>query len=346
VAFNVTDATDAASPGAGSPVQWQGFLQSISQDQLQQYQSSKGGNASTPGASNPDAAIVQSLRASFHTDSASESAPLGTKDVGHWANCSSPCVYSGLKGGAYSFQAKGVDAAGNAGPASSVYAFQLQGADKGLPTWALATIIAGSCVVGIALLALLFCWCRRNKRTVDMGRPTGSAPSYYGSSMGPYPYAGGRPPTGYSNGYSAGSGYHPDVYSRPGAGWEAYNATTGGYVSSSSSRDSASGHTTVTVPEDPIEAQELALALAASQRQQSAGAGVVTPVHEPYTDDELRQAIEASLREAQNPAPPTDSDAELRAAIEASLEEQAQRARQQAMFPGWGQYYDRWPPGN
>jgi len=353
VEFNVTDSSDAANPGAASPVQWQGFLKSISDEEYQQYVKAGPALPSTNGGT-----AVQSLRVAIRSQNGDAPAPLSRGDVGQWANCSSSCVYDGLKGGAYAFQAKGTDAAGNAGEPSAPYPFMLEGSSKSLPTWALATIIAGSCIVGFILLGMLWwcCW-KRPRRAQAMGRPpTGTI-----TSSAAEPYYGAYPPVAYGHANGNSNGSYPYSSTSPAAGWGAYPAN--GAISSSTyggrnsnSGDGGSIYGTVAIPEDPIEAQELALALAVSKQQQelarqqcraaTAPALVVADVADD-ADDELRRAIEASLRDSQQIRNPTGNspasgrfpedasyDAEMRTAIQASLQEEAQRAQEEAFF-GW-----------
>lgn len=356
VTFTLIDSTDPGNTGFGSPVQWQGLLQSISDAQYSQYQgmyntSSPSNNGSSPGLS-PSTGTSGGSVITVPTSPSKTSAPapanlqgaavsavtgvgnitnyvmaatsvngpaLGPGDVGQWTNCSAQCTYAGLSGGKYSFQARGVDQAGNMGQASTPpYPIYLQGASKGLPTWALAVIIAGSCVVGLTLLAAMWWWCCRRRPTV--AHPPRSQPAVahgaYGASA-TYPIAG-------ATWYGANGGTYPHAPLPAGMNGYRQNGVPATHL------------------EDPIEAQELALALAASKRE-----GRTRGRPTDAEDTELRRALEASMREQRsNPFSRDEENAQMRAAIEASLHVDMHAATWQPSAPPQSAdlSVEEWPP--
>ena len=54
------------------------------------------------------------------------SSSTGASAVGNWTNCSSPCTYTGLPSGYYSFSVREVDTAGNVGNATTPSPFQVE----------------------------------------------------------------------------------------------------------------------------------------------------------------------------------------------------------------------------
>ena len=335
VSFNLSDASPAAA--TGSPVQWQALLSSITLEQYQAYTNGSGGGGSGGGGGAGGGSITQSIKANAE---APQAAALGKGAVGQWENCSAQCTFNGLAGGAYTFQARGIDAAGNAGPASEPYPLQVTGASSsGLPTWAIA-VIAGVGGVAVILAAVAICCCCRRSRAAAAARPPPGAISSSAVYSSYPPHAangwGGQPPAAYSS-------PPPPYYYQP----------TNGYFNGGTAWGGASqnGRAALPPPQDPVEAQELALALAASERQarldrEALGAFERSPAPPPAVDHdaELRAAIEASLYEPRRPPPPPpppgaddlDEEAQLRVAMEASLREQ----RVRAASPG----NEVWPP--
>jgi hypothetical protein len=320
--FSLSDASIPPSqpPTLGSPVQWQTLLQSITQEQFDAYRSgAAGGGANTPGPK-----TVQSLRADTAAadEPAQQAVTLGKGDVGDWANCGDVCTYEGLAGGSYVFQARGTDAAGNAGTASAPYPFQATGAaSSGLPSWALPVIAGVGGVALLLILASIVTCCRRRRREAAARPPPGAM---HANGAAPYSYAGGWDPR---QPYQ-----QPPQYYAPSPANGAPYAAYPPYANGGPPR--VAGARALPPPQDAVEAQELALALAASQReaQREREAAAAAQSGAGQADAELRAAIEASLREERRrgagAAPagvvltPVDEDAEVRAAIEASLREQ------------------------
>ena len=161
---------------------------------------------------------------------------------------------------------------------------------------------------------------------------------------------------GYTNGWNSYGSAPPPVY---------MNGTTNGYHQNGyqangggTYQNGTAAHGHIQIPEDPIEAQELALALAASnaqqQRQNSSSTAYQTgtlPIVQPGNEDaELKAAMEASLAEEQRRRNQSvastvlsSDDAELNAAIQASLEEQ-RRQQQQYTASGWQEMPATAPP--
>lgn len=346
VQFNLTDTTDGNDPGLGSPVQWQAVLNSISTEQYESYfntSSSPSNPPSTPattasfdGSSSSDA--VRMTPSPQNGDqpplSAVDNGSASVPSNGDWKNCSSAasslsgCEFEGLHQGAYTFQARGIDSAGNIGPASEAYPFQVEGVSNALPLWALIAIIAGSCAVGFAALLILWqCCCRRSNVNAERISTTSLLSSSSTSSMS-RPYSGTMydsggynvpSPYGTANGGVAGYGYpYPDG--------RVVNGYSGAWNSGSQRVHD--------VPRDPVEAQQLALALAASERDAQVQRQPQQPIPQqtPYREDvELRRAIEASLREQSlrsqrnlnvHSGNGGVEDEELRRAIQESLREQ------------------------
>jgi subtilisin family serine protease len=235
---------------------------------------------------------------------------LGAGDAGEWARCAARCRFEGLAVGSYELSVRGVDAAGNEQvEAPAVVAFSAEGAPPAppLPTWAIIAIAGGGAAALAALIALCSCVASRRRRA---HAPTGSL----SSSARPI----------YGGGY--GSSYVAPPYAGGAAGY----ALAAPYRAA---------------PPDALEAQQVALALAASQRdarERAARAQRSWAAPLPAdTDAELRAAIAASLSEPRRPAPPppsapADDDADMRAAIEASLREQARGGGGGGAPNGWG----------
>lgn len=129
--------------------------------------------------------------------SGSSGTTLDSGFLGSWANCSSPCTYTGLPSGYYAFSARQVDAAGNVGNATSAAPFQvdasLDGGSGGLPTWAIIVIAVGGAVVAVAAVVLLvWCCCKRKRGSRAAGGAAGGAT--LGASAGAPPSWGYQPP--------------------------------------------------------------------------------------------------------------------------------------------------------
>ena len=339
VVFGLVDDTDRAAPGAGSPVQWQGLLlkgDGSSSGSGSGSDSGSGGTTTPPVSTSSTSTTKMYIPEAIRTDNASTSTPtpqevveLGMKNVGVWSNCSaSDCTYSGLKGGTYSFQARGVDVSGNVGdPTTPPLTFTVEGASGGMPTWELVAIIAGSVVGGVLVCLVLWQCCCRSRRgssgTLNTAMISSSGttsppppPGYYGNGIG----GAGPPPP-----YLTGNGYHPPNGTANGY----HGSTVNGYaanVNGSAYLTTPTNMNTRVVPQDPIEAQELALALAASEReaQRQRQPAVATA-----TDEQLEAAMKASLEEDERRKRAEREDAELRAAIEASLAEEERKRRLQ-----------------
>jgi hypothetical protein len=377
VVFSLSDSTEKDNPGAGSPVQWQGLLKSVSEDEFSSY-SRTSDTSQAAGAPS----IIKRFTTKMSAVTKNEAPPdediqLGRGDLNTWTNCSSECTYDGLGSGAYLFQARGIDASGNLGEATTPpVAFKMEGVPSGLPTWALIAIIVGSVVIGIALLAILWtCCCKNNTRP---HKNNGVVPNGVIASNGGNGYAysngyldgqingwnsyGSAPPPLYMN--DSGNGYQNGFY--PAAAAVSMNGGNN-RMTASPLGDAASGR--IQIPDDPIEAQELALALAASnaqaqrqqqqQQQQTGGFGTAVQVGQPasHEDAELKAAMEASLAEEQRRrnnssiAVLSSDDAELNAAIQASLEEQRrytasgwEQPPPVASAPPQSNPFAEWPP--
>jgi Subtilase family/PA domain len=396
IVFSLSDTTEKQAPGAGSPVQWQALLKSVSEEEFKSYSRSSDTQQGTAAAAAPSVIRMEAMTAPSTTDttipttttrttSDNDSVELGRDNLNKWTNCTSDCTFNGLGSGAYLFQARGVDASGNVGEATTPpVAFKMEGVSSGLPTWALIAIIVGSVVVGIALLAILWSCCCKSRRNMNSGNSGGSGlPNGVIASNGNgYPMTG----NGYSNGYANGTGTTsngwssygsapPPLYMNGSGGTTAngYSNNINGYANGTTGYNYSSnvnGRTTsplgtaasnghIQIPEDPIEAQELALALAASnaqqQRQQQQQASAVTyptfgsaVVPTPRNEDaELRAALEASLAEERSrtsAAAISSNDDDLHAAIQASLEEQRRQQEQLYTASGWQQPPSSAPP--
>ena len=339
VVFTLVDMTEMAAPGSGSPIQWQGLLQTNSDKGGGGSQTNgtqdKSSTEGTLGATTETYAV--NIRSSYRIEATT--VELGKSALGVWSNCSDDCVYSGLSGGTYSFQARGIDAAGNLGNASQpTYTFQLEGSTSGLPMWAMIAIIVGSVVAGIAGILLLWWCCCKSRTTKSRPNtlPNGAIPSSnipmngYNGVMGmspppPYLVGGANSINGYG---SITNGYHHT------------NGNSNGYVGHSMQQPQMAN--------DPIEAQQIALALAASQRDSQTsqrGLRQSSSTNRSRVDEEeaqLRAAMAASLEEERRRARGGDrvtDDAELRAAIEASLAEQQRRGGSQLRSTN-----NNWPP--
>lgn len=329
--FTLTDLTEKASPGAGSPVQWQGLLQTSSDKQQNgtEARTTEGASSATATSSAAETYAVN-IRNRYRIEATT--VELGRGDIGVWTNCSDDCIYDGLGSGTYTFQARGIDAAGNIGDASNPpYAFQLEGASSGLPTWALIAIIVGSVVAGISGILLLW-WCCKSTTRKPGTLPIGSVPSsarpmngHWGNGNIPPPYLVGGPTT---NGYVAPitNGYH--------------HSNGNGYPGTNGAVAATNGRSVV--PQDPIEAQQIALALAASQRASETERRKNEMARAAAEEEEaqLRAALAASLAEEQRKrtsAPAvSEDDADIRAAIQASLAEQR---RQESAAAAYSSYY-------
>jgi hypothetical protein len=351
VVFSLSDTTEKNNPGAGSPIQWQGLLKSITDEEFDSLSRTSDNSQGAATSGGEAASIIKMKNTMMATTRANaDIVELGRGDLNEWNNCTSECTYNGLGSGAYVFQARGVDASGNVGDATTPpIAFKMEGVSSGLPTWALIAIIVGSVVVGIALLAILWsCCCSKNSQSKMNSLPNGVIASGY-------PAVGngtnGHNPNGWNNYGSA----PPPVYMN-GAGYQngdyngtAYYSTT---MNGNGRTRTGTSNGRIHIPDDPIEAQELALALAASNAQQQqqqqqhvSSYQSVVPIRTDRStneDAELKAAMEASLAEEQRRRSSgavasqalSSDDAELTAAIQASLEEQR---RQQEMYTasGW-----------
>jgi len=175
-----------------------------------------------------------------------------------------------------------MDVAGNQGPPSEAYFFRLEGSSSGLPTWALIVIIVGSIVAGIIVIAVTWlCCCKRKpKKEAQLN-------GMYASGM---------------NGYVQNNGYYND-YGYNDRQINGYNVRASSYTVNGA-RPYAGA-----IPDDPIAAQHAALANVA---QNVNGHGVVVE-----DDEDIKKAIEASIRETQRPV--TSDNTDLDAAIAASL---------------------------
>lgn len=353
IVFSLSDTTEKNNPGAGSPVQWQGLLKPLSDDEFTSLSptSDSSQGVATSGGAVP--AIIRMKNTIMATPrSNDDTVELGRGDLNEWTNCTSECTYNGLGSGAYVFQARGVDASGNLGdPTTPPIAFKMEGVSSGLPTWALNAIIVGSVVIGIALLAMLWsCCCSKKYQNKNNSLPNGVIASSNGDGGYPGRYPGGYPvangTNSHANGWNSYGSAPPPVYMN---GTSYQNGYLNGHSNGNGRTSSTTSNGHIQIPDDPIEAQELALALAASnaQHQQhhvaSYQGSVPIPTDRSTNEDaELTAAMEASLAEEQRRRSSgavasqemSSDDAELNAAIQASLEEQ-RRQQLQYTASGW-----------
>eukprot|EP00887_Chlorella_sp_A99_P001740 scaffold19.g1740.t1 len=244
--------------------------------------------------------------------SASVGATLSADAVGSWTNCSSPCTYTGLSSGFYSFS---VDASLDS--------------STGLPTWAIIAIAAGGGTVVLILSALLTWWCcRLRKRRAEaaaahaggfISSATPASMVFAGSAGAWGCVAGGQPlPRPQRPHVQQQPSYRPPpVQQQP-----AYRPGPGGYPVLADG--TCPPHV---LQADAIEAQQVAFALAASKKEVR------------REDADLARAIEASLQEQRSCSSrprEDDGDAELRTALEASRREQQLRAEMQPWMGGGG----------
>lgn len=357
IVFSLSDTTEEDNPGAGSPIQWQGLLESISEDEFGSITGTSDIPQGTATSGGEAASIIKMKNTIMATSSANDDIiELGRDDLNEWANCTSECTYNGLGSGAYVFQARGIDASGNVGDATTPIAFQMEGASSGLPTWALIAIIVGSVVIGIALLAILWsCCCSKNSQNKINSLPNGVIASGNGGGYpGGYPVGYGA--NGHANGWNSYGSAPPPVYMN-GTGYQngGFNGANGtGYYNSTMNGNgrahSGTSNGRIQIPDDPVEAQELALALAASNAQERQQQQRVSPYQgvapipsgRSNEDAELTAAMEASLAEEQRRRSSgvvasqamNNDDSEFNAAIQASLEEQ-RRQQEQYTASGW-----------
>jgi len=291
---------------AFSPVLWQGYLVKLDADP------ETDGPTSDP-APNSDGSAVKTLM-SEDSSSGSKSFKMSSQDVvlgpdnlNQWANCSySSCIYSDLSQGEYSFTARGIDLAGNMGEESDPYTFEMEGSSSGLPTWALIVIIVGSSVLGILLIAVLWCCCcYKTKKSSPVGTLNGA---YLPQSYGGYPHS-------YQNGHYNQNVFTPSYQNGYGLSNAAHGGNgSGGPIAGARPFVGAISDPVQPPPTDPVAPQRLALSMSSTGNLNE--------------DEQLKRAIEASLRETrprQAQQRPTVDDSDLDAAIAASLSEQQPR---------------------
>ena len=320
VGFTLVDGSLGASEGAASPVQWQALLKKLTDEELEAYRSpiiEGDGN----GESNSSISISGNYKEleKYHSNTTQNNAlqhpsfkanylrndealKLGPDAIGSWVNCTgmSSCDFDGLDGGAYVFQSRGIDLAGNIGEPSETYAFELEGENgsEGLPLWALIAIIVGGVVFFLLSAFILLRMCRRYSKKPDSQIPHGAVPMP--SQSGGYTYH--APPSTF---YQASNGHHIRPNSvNPNYRYQNGLSNRGAFPSQYGAPISNETNTANGLPEDPVEAQQLALAIALSQSdsQNISNQFSSKNIYDRNEDQDMRRAIEDSLRESNQSA--------------------------------------------